>query len=137
MIAEATDCFAAHELPDVAPVVRDDVALLVSRQTDGALISACFDELGDFLNAGDVLVVNTSATLPAAIPGRLRGEPVELHLSTPVSGDDWVVEVRTPDRGPHRAPRAATVVDLPRYGARNSALAPPGRSMTVAVLGAR
>ena len=75
MIAQATECFAAHELRDVAPVERDDVALLVSRKSDGALISACFDELGDFLNAGDVLVVNTSATLPAAIPGRLRGEP--------------------------------------------------------------
>jgi S-adenosylmethionine:tRNA ribosyltransferase-isomerase len=123
VIAEATDCFAAHELRDVAPVERDDVALLVSRQTDGALISACFDELGDFLNAGDVLVVNTSATLPAAIPGRLLGEPVELHLSTPVTGDDWVVEVRTPDRGPHRAPRTATVIDLPG-GASAEFLAP-------------
>jgi len=123
VIAEATDCFAAHELRDVAPVERDDVALLVSRQTDGALISACFDEVGDFLTAGDVLVVNTSATLPAAIPGRLRGEPVELHLSTPVTGDDWVVEVRTPDRGPHRAPRTATVIDLPG-GASAEFLAP-------------
>ena len=116
MIAEATDCFAAHELRDVAPVERDDVALLVSRTSDRALISACFDELGDFLNAGDVLVVNTSATLPAAIPGRLHGEAVELHLSTPVSDQDWVVEVRTADRRPHRPPRAATVIELPGGG---------------------
>jgi S-adenosylmethionine:tRNA ribosyltransferase-isomerase len=113
MIARATECFAAHELHDVAPVERDDVALLVSRKSDGSLVSACFDELGDFLDAGDVLVVNTSATLPAAIPGSLRGEAVELHLSTPVGGEDWVVEVRTTDHGPHRPPRTATVIDLP------------------------
>jgi S-adenosylmethionine:tRNA ribosyltransferase-isomerase len=123
VIAQATECFAAHELRDAAPVERDDVALLVSRKSDGALISACFDELGDFLSAGDVLVVNTSATLPAAIPARLRGEDVELHLSTHVSGDDWVVEVRTTDLRPHRAPRTATVLELPG-GASAEFLAP-------------
>jgi len=123
VIAEATECFAAHELRDVAPVERDDVALFVSRQRDGALINACFDELESFLNAGDVLVVNTSATMPSAVPGSLRGEAVELHLSTPVGGADWVVEVRNPDRTPHRAPRTATVMDLPD-GASAEFLAP-------------
>ena len=132
MIAQATECFAAHELRDVAPVERDDVALLVSRRGDGALISACFDELGDFLAAGDVLVVNTSATLPAAVPARLHGEPVELHLSTHVSGQDWVVEVRTADRRPHRAPRTATVLELPG-GASVEFLAPYLGSSRLAV----
>jgi S-adenosylmethionine:tRNA ribosyltransferase-isomerase len=123
VIAQATECFAAHELRDVAPVERDDVALLVSRRSDAALVSACFDELGDFLNAGDLLVVNTSATLPAAIPAQMHGGAVELHLSTHVSGPDWVVEVRTADQRPHRAPRTATVVHLPE-GARAEILAP-------------
>jgi S-adenosylmethionine:tRNA ribosyltransferase-isomerase len=132
MNALATECFAAHELRDVAPVERDDVALLVSRKSDGALINACFDELGDFLEAGDLLVVNTSATLPAAIPGLLRGERVELHLSTPVSGPDWVVEVRTADRRPHPAPRTATVIDLPN-GASAEFLAPYLGSSRLAV----
>jgi S-adenosylmethionine:tRNA ribosyltransferase-isomerase len=118
MIAEATACFAAHELRDVAPVERDDVALLVARRSDGALVSACFDELGDFLEAGDVLVVNTSATLPAAVPGRLHGRAIDLHLSTPAgdragSGDLlWVVEVRTADRRPLRVQRAGAGVEL-------------------------
>jgi S-adenosylmethionine:tRNA ribosyltransferase-isomerase len=116
----------------VAPVERDDVALLVSRKSDGALIGACFDELGDFLDAGDVLVVNTSATLPAAIPGSLRGEAVELHLSTPVGGADWVVEVRTTDHRPHRPPRTATVIDLPG-GANAEFLAPYLGSTRLAV----
>jgi S-adenosylmethionine:tRNA ribosyltransferase-isomerase len=132
VIAEATECFAAHELRDVAPVERDDVALLVSRKSDGALISACFDEVADFLRAGDVLVVNTSATLPAAVPGWLHGESVELHLSTPVNELDWVVEVRTPDHRPHRAPRTGTVLDLPG-GASVEFLAPYLGSSRLAV----
>jgi S-adenosylmethionine:tRNA ribosyltransferase-isomerase len=132
VIAEATACFAAHELRDVAPVERNDVALLVARKSDGALINACFDELGDFLEAGDVLVVNTSATLPAAIPGFLRGESVGLHLSTPVNDLDWVVEVRTWDRRPRPAPRTASVVDLPG-GASAEFLAPYLGSTRLAV----
>ena len=118
MIARATECFAAHELRDVAPVERDDVALLVSRKSDGALISACFDELRDFLDAGDVLVVNTSATLPAAIPGRLDGRAMELHLSTPVGEEAlWVVEPRTADRRPLRVQRTGAWVELSGGGA--------------------
>jgi S-adenosylmethionine:tRNA ribosyltransferase-isomerase len=132
VIAQATECFAAHELRDLAPVERDDVALLVSRKSDGALVSACFDEIGEFLTAGDVLVVNTSATLPAAIPGILRGESVELHLSSPVSGSDWVVEVRSAERSPQPAPRTATVIDLPG-GATAEFLAPYLGSSRLAV----
>jgi S-adenosylmethionine:tRNA ribosyltransferase-isomerase len=113
VIAAATECFAAHELNDVAPVERDDVALLVARGSDGALINACFDELGDFLEAGDLFVVNTSATLPAAIPARLGDREVELHLSTPVGNLDWVVEIRSLERTPLRPPRTATVARLP------------------------
>jgi S-adenosylmethionine:tRNA ribosyltransferase-isomerase len=112
VIAEATACFAAHELRDVTPVERDDVALLVSRNSDGALINACFDELGDFLEAGDLLVVNTSATLPAALPGRLGAHDVDLHLSTPVSDGEWVIEVRGEDRSPLRAPRVGVTIEL-------------------------
>jgi S-adenosylmethionine:tRNA ribosyltransferase-isomerase len=112
LIAQATDCFASHELRDVAPVERNDVALLVSRKSGGALINACFGELGDFLTAGDVLVVNTSATLPAAIPGRLAGRKMELHLSTPAGEALWVVEPRTADLRPLRVQRAGARVEL-------------------------
>ncbi|MCA1223087.1 S-adenosylmethionine:tRNA ribosyltransferase-isomerase, partial [Streptomyces sp. 8L] len=80
---------------------RDDVRLLVSRGT--GVSHHAFDALPSLLRAGDVLVVNTSATLPAAIGGRLGGEaggePVVVHFST--RGDDgrWAVELRTPRPG--------------------------------------
>jgi S-adenosylmethionine:tRNA ribosyltransferase-isomerase len=131
VIAHATDCFAAHELTAAAPVERDDVALLVARRSDGALTHACFDELPRFLRGGDLLVVNTSATLAAALPASLDGDPVDLHLSTPVgarglvpAGDEpWVVELRTTDRRPLRAPRSGARVELPG-GASAELLAP-------------
>ncbi|MFF8605458.1 S-adenosylmethionine:tRNA ribosyltransferase-isomerase [Streptomyces sp. NPDC015346] len=78
---------------------RDDVRLMVSR---GAEVSHhAFRELPEQLRAGDVLVVNTSATLAAAVTGRLgaRGgeETVVVHFST--CGDDgrWAVELRDVD----------------------------------------
>jgi S-adenosylmethionine:tRNA ribosyltransferase-isomerase len=95
---------------ELAPVTRPDecpTALLVASRSTGRLVHTCFAELSQFLHAGDLLVVNRSATLPAAVPAQIDGEDVELHLSTPVdghgSGINWVVELRTVDRGPRRA----------------------------------
>jgi S-adenosylmethionine:tRNA ribosyltransferase-isomerase len=102
---------------------RADVAMLVASRDDGALVHARFRELGRFLRPGDLLVVNTSATLPAALPGRLDGEEVVLHLSTPVDGENWVVELRTADRLPLRAPRIGARIELPG-GAGAELLAP-------------
>jgi len=101
----------------------DDVALLVASRSEGTLAHACFCELGSLLRAGDLLVVNTSATLPAALSGRLDGSEVELHLSTPADHSNWVVELRTPDRRPLRAPRTGGTVRLPA-GASAELVAP-------------
>ncbi|MEU4153880.1 S-adenosylmethionine:tRNA ribosyltransferase-isomerase [Streptomyces sp. NPDC026659] len=94
---------------------RDSVRLLVSRGT--AVTHHAFGELPRLLRAGDVLVVNTSATLPAAVDGRTGSAPVVVHFST--RGDDgrWAVELREPDgRGTTRARAggpARTEVGLP------------------------
>ena len=61
----------AHEPPEARGAGRDDVALLVATRHDLALVHARFRELPRFLSAGDLLVVNTSATLPAALDARL------------------------------------------------------------------
>jgi S-adenosylmethionine:tRNA ribosyltransferase-isomerase len=114
---------AADLCLQVAHAEDDGVALLVAARSDGKLRHACFCELGRFLRPGDLLVVNTSATLPAAIPGRLHGADVEVHLSTPVEHPDWVVELRTPGRRPLRAPRTRSAVEL-AGGASAELLAP-------------
>jgi S-adenosylmethionine:tRNA ribosyltransferase-isomerase len=80
------------------PPQRDRVRMLVLRRETNELLHARFDELPRFVRAGDLLVVNTSATLPAALEARRADRSVvDLHLSTPVPGEDgrwWVVELR-------------------------------------------
>lgn len=94
---------------------RDAVRLLVSRGT--AVSHHAFGELPRLLRAGDLLVVNTSETLAAAVDGRIGHARVVVHFST--RGDDgrWAVELRVPDgRGTTRARAGApagTEVRLP------------------------
>ncbi|WP_155054099.1 S-adenosylmethionine:tRNA ribosyltransferase-isomerase [Streptomyces blattellae] len=94
---------------------RDAVRLLVSRGCEVA--HHAFRELPRLLRAGDLLVVNTSPTLAAAVDGRIGHARVVVHFST--RGDDgrWVVELREPDgRGTTRARTrgpAGTEVRLP------------------------
>ena len=68
------------------------------------------------LRPGDLLVVNTSATLPAALHGTLDGAEVRVHLSTPLDADRWVVELRTAQLGPLRPSPVAGRVTLPGGG---------------------
>jgi S-adenosylmethionine:tRNA ribosyltransferase-isomerase len=92
--------------PEVAGKGRDDVRLMVGWRADGRVTEDRFPSLGRHLQAGDLLVVNTSATLPAALDAvTAEGEEVRLHLSTPLPGGLWVVEPRLP-LGPGSRPRA-------------------------------
>ena len=117
MIAAATECAEAHDRPELRGPDPEDVALLVASRASGRLVHACFGELSRFLHAGDLLVVNTSATLPAAVPAWMDGREVELHLSTPAPdgrlAHDWVVELRTLARTPLPAPAMGTRLELP------------------------
>jgi S-adenosylmethionine:tRNA ribosyltransferase-isomerase len=84
---------------DRPPATRDGVRLLVANRTDGSIVHSCFRDLPLFLAPGDLLVLNTSATLPAALPAaRADGAELELRLSTPAPGLDpersWIVELR-------------------------------------------
>ena len=86
----------AHEPPEARGLARDDVRLLVSRP-DVEPAHARFCDLPDILDPGDLLVINTSATLPASLDAvRPDGSVVELHLSTPLPAGLWVVELRQP-----------------------------------------
>ena len=86
----------AGEPPEARGLRRDEVRLMVSRQSDDRVTHARFGDLPDFLNAGDALVVNTSGTMNAAIPAtREDGAPMTVHLSTHLPADLWVVELRS------------------------------------------
>jgi S-adenosylmethionine:tRNA ribosyltransferase-isomerase len=65
---------------------------LVARP-DG-IVHTRFSALGDHLRPGDLLVVNNSATLPAAVDGSRAGHPIAVHFSTARDDHVWVVELR-------------------------------------------
>jgi S-adenosylmethionine:tRNA ribosyltransferase-isomerase len=96
----------------------DAVRLMVS---DGdRLIHTDFDSLPTHLRAGDLLIANASATIPAALPARREdGTAVDLHLSTPHQ-EGHVVEVR---RNGRRFKAQAETLTLPA-GGRATLLAP-------------
>jgi S-adenosylmethionine:tRNA ribosyltransferase-isomerase len=119
-LAEPLD---AREPPEVRGAGRADVALLVASRADGALVHARFRDMKRFLRSGDLLVVNTSATLPAALAARLDGRELLLHLSTPADSGNWVVELRSEDLMPVGAPRMGARPELPG-GAEAELLAP-------------
>jgi S-adenosylmethionine:tRNA ribosyltransferase-isomerase len=99
---ELPEALEAREPPEARGLARDDVRLMVARRGDGEIVHARFRELAHFLAAGDLLVVNTSGTLPAAVAAqRGDGRAVRVHFATaaPHLRDPgwWVVELRSPD----------------------------------------
>ena len=113
------DGLEAHEPPEAHGGRRDDVRLLVSDATQATIEHARFVELPRFFAPGDLLVVNTSATLPAALPAtRDDGTPLELRLSTPAPGRDddvWIVELRHGD-APFAGAAVGERIGLPAGG---------------------
>src|SRR5437868_13453285 len=86
----------AREPPEVRGSGRDDVRLLVSNGDDD-VEHVRFAALPSMLRAGDALVVNTSATIPAAIGATLPGgHAVRIHFSSELQGGLWLVEAREP-----------------------------------------
>lgn len=110
----------AHEPPEARGVRRDAVRLLVSNLERDSIEHARFADLPRWLSPGDLLVVNTSATVNAALSATAAdGRRFEIHLSTRLPGGLWSVELRQPgERGsvPYSEAVAGTTLDLPARG---------------------
>ncbi|MCF6377979.1 S-adenosylmethionine:tRNA ribosyltransferase-isomerase [Nocardioides KLBMP 9356] len=103
-------------------LARDEVRLLVG--TPDGISHERFRDLPDHLGAGDVLVVNTSATIAAEVDAELDGRPVVLHVAHRLEDGDRVVELRTaPDAA--RAILDADAGDQLRVGDVRLALREP------------
>ena len=103
------DDLIAHEPPEARGLGRDGVRLMVSRIRCDVIAHTGFSRFPDFLKRGDVLVINTSQTINAALEASLEREDgtvsqVMFHLSTRLfgRGEPWVIEVR------HRSPTGTT-----------------------------
>ena len=103
----------AHEPPEARTGARDDVALMVSRRAAGEISHHAFADLPSLLLPGDLVVVNDSGTLPAAVAA---GPGLAVHFSTAMPDGDWLVELRAA-RGGSTVPcgdgSAGQVIELP------------------------
>ncbi|MEX2619082.1 MAG: S-adenosylmethionine:tRNA ribosyltransferase-isomerase [Egibacteraceae bacterium] len=84
--------------PEARGGARHDVRLLVARRADGQVVHHRLTDLPALLAPGDLLVVNTSAMVPAALPAtRPDGTVLRAHVSGPLQGQRrWLVELRCP-----------------------------------------
>jgi S-adenosylmethionine:tRNA ribosyltransferase-isomerase len=93
---ELPDELIAESPPEARGIARDQVRMLVASRSTGELVDTTFRNVPEFVAPGDLLVVNTSATVPAAVEtedGRVA------HFSTELPAGDgtrWVVELRLP-----------------------------------------
>ncbi|HEX6030193.1 MAG TPA: S-adenosylmethionine:tRNA ribosyltransferase-isomerase [Tepidiformaceae bacterium] len=101
----------ATEPPEARGISRDEVRLLVSYRGSDRFVHANFRDLAWFLDPGDLVVVNDSATLPAALSAReAAGHEFVLNLSTRLTGTTWVVEPR------NAVVEVGAIVELPGGG---------------------
>src|SRR5258708_24561766 len=103
---------------------------MVSRRATGGIRHHGFADLPALLLPGDLIVVNTSATLPAAVAvtgGPVTGGPLRpglaVHFSTPLPDGDWLVGVRAAGEvgydtatAPYHGGAAGPEFGLPRGG---------------------
>jgi S-adenosylmethionine:tRNA ribosyltransferase-isomerase len=88
---ELPPALEAGEPPEARGVPRDAVRMLVSRRRTGEITHHPFTGLPDLLLPGDLVVVNTSATLPAAVRA---GPGLVMHFSTSLPDGSWLAELR-------------------------------------------
>ena len=83
---------SAKEPPERRGLARDRVRLLVIDRVTRERVHTRFDHLGEFLRAGDLLVFNSSRTLPAALEGcgAPEGPCIELRLAEHLPDDTWL-----------------------------------------------
>jgi S-adenosylmethionine:tRNA ribosyltransferase-isomerase len=127
------DELSASRPPEARGLPRDGVRLLVAGE-DG-LRHTRFAELPTLLRPGDLVVINTSATLAAAVEGRREGRPaVAVHFAAHLPDGRWVVEVRPRVRatGPVTDAVAGERLTLP--GACLTLIAPYGPRLWTATV---
>src|SRR6266496_2051657 len=82
---------AADEPPERRGIARDEVRLLVIDRASGRVEHTRFDHFGEFLRSGDLLVFNSSRTLPASLSGCVEQGPcIEIRLAEHLPDDSWL-----------------------------------------------
>jgi S-adenosylmethionine:tRNA ribosyltransferase-isomerase len=113
----------AHDPPEARGTPRDGVRLLVSQGITGEISHHRFGDLPGLLRPGDLVVVNTSGTLPAEViasPDSHHAPRLAVHFSTAWPDGGWLVELRSltgPATVPYPGGAPGDTIELPA-GAR-------------------
>lgn len=79
--------------PERRGIRRDQVRMMVLDRKTGITSHDRFDQLGNYLKSGDVLVINSSRTLPAILKAKKHkdnfSEEVEVRLARRINGATW------------------------------------------------
>jgi S-adenosylmethionine:tRNA ribosyltransferase-isomerase len=103
---ELPEALNAGEPPEARGLLRDQVKLLVA---EGSTVTHTrFDHIGEHLRPGDLLLVNTSSTVAAAVDS----SSYTVHFSAPLDDGTWIVELRN-GGGPMFDGTAGDRVELP------------------------
>ncbi len=85
---------SAKEPPERRGIRRDQVRLLVIERATGKIEHTRFDKINKYLRAGDLLVFNSSRTLPASMRGcdcsAAHGPCMEVRLAEHLPDDSWL-----------------------------------------------
>lgn len=88
------DHLNAAEPPERRGIRRDHVRLMVLKKTTGETEHSSFHYLGNYFRSGDLLVLNSSRTLPVVLKGTLSsGSCVEIRLAHKRTMEEWEVLV--------------------------------------------
>lgn len=89
---ERPSALQANQPPEARHLERDEVRLLVT--TPAGHTHTTFTHLAEFLEPGDLVVVNRSATVPASLPVQSKHGDILLNLSTNYGDGVWLAEPR-------------------------------------------
>lgn len=89
------DRLNADQPIEVSGRSRDAVKLMVLDSISGRTIHQQFHDLASHLQAGDVLVLNNSRTIPSVLKGRQGKREIEVRLSRRITENSWEVLIAT------------------------------------------
>lgn len=83
---------SAKEPPERRGIARDEVRLMEINRNSGKVRHSRFDRISEFLNSGDLLIFNTSRTLPASLSAcdSALSKCVEIRLAQHLPDDSWL-----------------------------------------------
>jgi S-adenosylmethionine:tRNA ribosyltransferase-isomerase len=83
---------SAKEPPERRGISRDQVRLLMIERATGRIEHSRFDKINKYLRGGDLLVFNSSRTLPASLRacGCAHGPCMEVRLAERLPDDSWL-----------------------------------------------